>query len=58
VWLSFTIIWAGYALMFAGYSWVRGYDISFRQIVGPVNYYQGKWPPAKYTGTGVFPTGQ
>lgn len=57
VWLSFAVLWAAYGLVFTGYCWVRGYNISFGQIVDPVNYYRGTWPPpASIPATQVLPT--
>jgi len=57
VWLGFTVLWAGYALVFTGYCWVRGYNIGFREIVSPVNWYQGTWPPGKDIPAGaLFPS--
>ena len=56
VWVSFAVLWTAYALMFTGYAWVRGYDLPFLQIVGPVNYYKGPWPPGKsIPPTQIFP---
>lgn len=60
VWLSFTVLWAAYGLMFTGYAWLRGYNISFPEIWSPVNYYQGSKlsDAGLFSGTGVFPTGK
>lgn len=58
VWLGMAVLWAAYSTMFAGYCWLRGYDISPLGIVSPVNYYKGTWPPPLFTGTGVFPSGR
>ncbi len=57
VWVSFAVLWGGYSLMFTGYCWLRGYDVSLLQVVSPVNYYKGPWPPPKFAGTGVVPKG-
>jgi hypothetical protein len=44
--------------LFTGYVWLRGYNIPFGQIVGPVNYYKGPWPPPKSIPAGsVLPPG-
>lgn len=58
VWVSMSVLWASYSLLFVGYCWLRGYDISLLQAVSPVNYYKGPWPPAPFAGTGVIPNGQ
>ena len=58
VWVSMTVLWASYSLLFVGYCWLRGYDISLLQAVSPVNYYKGGWPPPLFTDTGVIPKGQ
>lgn len=59
VWVSFAVLWTAYTLLFTGYVWVRGYDISFGQITGPVNYYKGTWPPGTSIPVGqIFPTGK
>ena len=55
--IGFAIAWAAYSLMFTGYAWLRGYDISFREIVAPVNFYQGTWPPPDLPATQVLPSG-
>jgi hypothetical protein len=58
VWLSFTVLWAAYAGVFTGYCWLRGYNITFLQIVSPVNWYSGTWPPGEsIPTTQVFPSG-
>jgi hypothetical protein len=56
--LGFGIIWVGYAVGMTGYCWVKGYDLSFREIVFPTGFYTGAWPPAKVTDpTVLIPTG-
>jgi len=45
VWLGFGIVWAGYAVGMWGYSLVRGYNLSGKQIISPVGFYAGSWPP-------------
>lgn len=56
--VGFGVIWVGYAVGFTGYCWVRGYDLSFKQIVWPSGFYQGKWPPALITDDTVLIPGQ
>jgi hypothetical protein len=57
VWLGFGIIWAGYATGLYGYSLVRGYNLTLAQMVSPVKWYQGKWPPAEAGNTQILPSG-
>lgn len=49
--------WAGYALMWRGYSMVRGYDLSNSDIISPTHYYKGAWPPPPAGNATIFPTG-
>lgn len=49
--------WVGYAMLWYGYSMVKGYDLSFMEIVSPTKYYKGSWPPAPAGGGTIFPTG-
>jgi hypothetical protein len=48
----------GYTLLWWGYSLVKGYDITFAQIVSPVHYYTGAWPPAAASPDSIFPGGK
>jgi hypothetical protein len=50
--------WVGYAMLFYGYSLVKGYDLSFSQVVSPKNYYKGSWPPAPAGNAVIFPSGK
>jgi hypothetical protein len=50
--------WLGYALMWRGYSMVKGYDLSLSEIVSPTHYYKGAWPPPQAGNAVVFPTGK
>lgn len=38
------LLWAGYTLMFWGFSLVKGYDLGIADIVIP-GHYKGAWPP-------------
>lgn len=57
VWLGFGLSWMGYALGLYGYSLVRGYNLTLNQMVSPVHWYAGKWPPAPAGNTEILPTG-
>ena len=57
VWLGMAVLWAGYGLIFTGYVWLRGYNLTAGEIWGPFNYYKGQWPPSKSIDSGsVFPS--
>jgi hypothetical protein len=56
--IAFTVMWGAYAMLFTGYCWMKGYDISARQIVGPVNFYTGQWPPSPAAATEIIPSGK
>jgi hypothetical protein len=43
--IAMGLIWGGYTAGLYGYCLVRGYDISFRQLVSPTAWYSGAWPP-------------
>lgn len=58
VWLPMAVLWGGYSMLFYGYCLIKGYNIGFLEIVSPVNYYKGGWPPPLFTDTGVIPKGQ
>ena len=49
------VLWAAYALGCMGYFWIRGYDIGFREMVDPLNWYDGEWPPGKAPATSIIP---
>ena len=60
--LGFGVIWIGYAVGFTGYAWVRGYNLSFTEIVSPTKFYTGQWKPGVGPGlvndaTVLIPTG-
>jgi hypothetical protein len=47
--IGFGMLWAGYAVSMWGYTLIRGYNVTFGQLVNPVHPYgTGKgqpWPP-------------
>jgi hypothetical protein len=51
------LAWFGYALLWRGYSMVRGYDLSNSDIISPTHYYKGAWPPPPAGNATIFPTG-
>jgi hypothetical protein len=50
--------WVGYALAWYGYSLVKGYDLTFMQLVSPARFYTGAWPPAAANPDVIFPGGK
>jgi hypothetical protein len=50
--------WVGYALAWYGYSLVKGYDLTFMQLVSPGKFYTGKWPPPAASPDAIFPGGK
>lgn len=59
--LGMGLMWAGYAAGLYGWVLIRGYDVSFKQLVAPSGYIKAPlkdWPkiPAGYTG--ILPNGQ
>jgi len=57
VWIGFGLVWLGYGAGMYGYSLVRGYNLSGRQVFSPVGFYAGKWPPAKAGNEQILPSG-
>lgn len=55
--IGFGLFWVGYALSTWGYFLVRGYNLSPKQIISPVGFYTGKWPPPKAGNTVIIPNG-
>lgn len=47
--IGFGLVWGGWAIGFWGYCLIRGYNITFGQLVNPVHPYGSKkgeaWPP-------------
>lgn len=42
---GFAVAWLGYTVGLYGYCLVKGYNLSFGELVHPKNYYKGSWPP-------------
>jgi hypothetical protein len=58
--IGFGLIWAGYAISLWGYTLLRGYDVTFPQLVNPVHPYgsQGQaWPPPPIPKGQLLPSG-
>jgi hypothetical protein len=57
IFIGFGLVWFGYSTMFWGYSLVKGYNLSLKQIVSPASYYTGTWPPKLAGNTVIIPDG-
>lgn len=55
--ISLLVAWLSYGAGYWGYSLVKGYNLSLLEIIGPVNYYSGSWPPGTASNAVVFPSG-
>ena len=55
--VGFGMAWLGYAVGMYGYVLVKGYNVTFGQLVHPKNYYQGTWPPGPIPAGATWPTG-
>jgi hypothetical protein len=55
--IGILLAYGGYTLGFWGYSLVKGYDVSFKEIISPTAYYKGAWPPPTAPDTVIFPAG-
>jgi hypothetical protein len=55
------VVWFGYAIDFYGYTLLKGYDVTFGQLVSPAHPYgsgRGQtWPPPIIKAGQVLPTG-
>jgi hypothetical protein len=59
--LGMGMAWGGYAMAFWGYCLVKGYDVSFTQVVNPFGFYplSKPWPPPQDIPSGqILPGGQ
>lgn len=55
--VAMLLAWLGYTTGYWGYSLVKGYNLGLREIVSPVNYYTGQWPPQEAGNAVVIPDG-
>jgi hypothetical protein len=51
------LAFVSYSLGLWGYSLVRGYNLSAKQIISPTGPYTGKWPPPLAGNTVIIPNG-
>jgi len=45
VWIGMALVWGGYSVGLWGWSLVRGYNLSAKDLISPTGWYSGKWPP-------------
>lgn len=50
-------VWADYSVGLWGWCLLRGYDLTFGQLVSPLHPYQGPWPPPQISPGQIFPGG-
>jgi len=55
--ITMLVAWMSYASAWWGYSLIKGYNLSLLEIIGPVNYYSGTWPPAEAGNSVIIPDG-
>ena len=55
VWVGFGILWIGYGAGIYGWSLLRGYDLSFKDVFSPTGWYSGPWPPQAASPDVVIP---
>lgn len=56
--IGIALVFTGYTCGMWGYCLIKGYNISFSQLISPSGYYKGTWPPPLITDTSVLlPTG-
>lgn len=53
------LVWGGYSVSLWGWSLLRGYNVTFGQLVSPTHPYGSgkgqKWPPPQLPDTQIFP---
>ena len=55
--IGFGLAFVSYTFGLYGWSLVRGYNLTLKQLISPTSFYTGKWPPEKAGNTEIFPTG-
>ena len=53
--IAFGLGWLGYTVTLYGVCLLRGWNISFGQLISPVKPYSGAWPPPAIPDTTVLP---
>jgi hypothetical protein len=55
------VVWLGYSVQFYGYTLLKGYDVTFGQLVSPTHPYGSgrgqNWPPPLIKAGQVLPSG-
>ena len=55
--IGFGLLWLAYTGGLEAYCLLRGYNVTFAQLINPVHPYSGPWPPAQIPAGVIFPTG-
>jgi len=56
--IGFGLAFVSYTFGLYGWSLVRGYNLTLKQLISPTAFYTGTWPPPKAGNTDIFPTGK
>ena len=54
--VGFLVLWLGYSEIVYGYTLLKGYNITWKQLADPINPYQ--WPSPPGTQPDLIPPGQ
>lgn len=52
--IAMGLLWAGYTGSLWGYCLVKGYNITFKDLVSPTAWYSGSWPPPTITDPSII----
>jgi hypothetical protein len=55
--IGFGLLWLAYTGGLEAYCLLRGYNVTFAQLINPVHPYSGPWPPQQIPTGVIFPTG-
>ena|SRR5215472_4789331 len=56
--IGFGLAFVSYTFGLYGWSLVRGYNLTLKDLISPTSFYAGKWPPPTATNTEIFPSGK
>ncbi len=55
--IGFGLLWLAYTGGLEAYCLLRGYNLTFAQLINPLHPYAGPWPPPQIPAGVIFPTG-
>jgi hypothetical protein len=55
--IGFGLAFVSYTFGLYGWSLVRGYNLTLKQLISPTQFYTGKWPPGPAGNEQIFPSG-